>query len=73
MLALLAVQAQQTVLEVIELNYRNAEQVIPMLSAAGPGGTISGMQNRIVVRTTPQNLADCASFWTWWTPCRASC
>jgi len=60
MLALaLAVQAQQTVLEVIELNYRNADQVIPMLKPLlAPGGTISGMQNRIVVRTTPQNLAE---------------
>jgi type II secretory pathway component GspD/PulD (secretin) len=60
MLALaLAVQAQQTVLEVIELNYRNADQVIPILKPLlAPGGTISGMQNRIVVRTTPQNLAE---------------
>ncbi len=60
MLALaLAAQAQQTVLEVIELNYRNADQVIPMLKPLlAPGGTISAMQNRIVVRTTPQNLAE---------------
>jgi type II secretory pathway component GspD/PulD (secretin) len=60
MLALaLAAQAQQTVLEVIELNYRNADQVIPMLKPLlAPGGTISGMRNRIIVRTTPQNLAE---------------
>jgi len=52
-------QAQQTVLEVIQLNYRNADQVIPMLQPLlAPGGTISGMQNRIIVRTTPQNLAE---------------
>ena len=52
-------QAQQTVLEVIELNYRDADQVIPMLKPLlAPGGTISGMQNRIIVRTTPQNLAE---------------
>jgi type II secretory pathway component GspD/PulD (secretin) len=55
----LAAQAQQTVLEVIQLNYRNADQVIPMLQPLlAPGGTISGMQNRIIVRTTPQNLAE---------------
>jgi len=55
----LAAQAQQTVLEVIELNYRNADQVIPILKPLlAPGGTISGMQNRIIVRTTPQNLAE---------------
>ena len=52
-------QAQQSVLEVIELNYRNADEVIPMLKPLlAPGGTISGMQNRIIVRTTPQNLAE---------------
>jgi len=55
----LAAQAQQNVLEVIELKYRNADQVIPMLKPLlVPGGTISGMQNRIIVRTTPQNLAE---------------
>jgi type II secretory pathway component GspD/PulD (secretin) len=54
-----AAQAQQTVLEVIELNYRNADEVIPMLKPLlAPGGTISGMQNRLIVRTTPQNLAE---------------
>jgi type II secretory pathway component GspD/PulD (secretin) len=60
MLALaLVAHAQQTVLEVIELNYRNADQVIPILKPLlAPGGTISGMQSRIIVRTTPQNLAE---------------
>ena len=56
---LVAARAQQTVLEVIELNYRNADQVIPILKPLlAPGGTISGMQSRIIVRTTPQNLAE---------------
>ena len=56
---LAAAQAQQAVLEVIELNYRNADQVIPILKPLlAPGGTISGMQSRIIVRTTPQNLAE---------------
>ena len=55
----LVTQAQQSVFEVIELNYRNADQVIPMLKPLlAPGGTISGMQNRIIIRTTPQNLAE---------------
>lgn len=49
--------AQQTVLEVITLNYRSADQVIPILKPLlAPGGTISGMQNRVIVRTTPENL-----------------
>ena len=52
-----ASHAQQSVLEVIQLKYRNADQIIPMLKPLlAPGGTISGMQNRIIVRTTPENL-----------------
>lgn len=52
-------QAQQTVLEVITLKYRNADQIIPMLRPLlAPGGTISGIQNRVIVRTTPENLAE---------------
>lgn len=51
--------AQQTVLEVITLKYRNADQIIPMLKPLlAPGGTISGIQNRVIVHTTPQNLAE---------------
>ncbi len=51
--------AQETVLEVITLKYRNADQIIPMLKPLlAPGGTISGMQNRVIVRTTPENLAE---------------
>ncbi|MBI3529487.1 MAG: hypothetical protein HY067_16165 [Betaproteobacteria bacterium] len=52
-------QAQQTVLEVIDLKYRSAEQIVPMLKPLlAPGGTISALQNRVIVRTTPQNLAE---------------
>jgi type II secretory pathway component GspD/PulD (secretin) len=52
-------QAQQTVLEVIDLKYRSAEQIVPMLRPLlAPGGTISALQNRLIVRTTPQNLAE---------------
>jgi hypothetical protein len=51
--------AQQTVLEVIELRARRADGVIPVLRPLlAPGGTISGMQNKLIVRTTPANLAD---------------
>jgi hypothetical protein len=51
--------AQQTVLEVITLKYRSADQVVPMLRPLlAPGGTISGLQNRIILRTTPDNLAE---------------
>jgi type II secretory pathway component GspD/PulD (secretin) len=54
-----AVQAQQTTLEVITLNYRNAEEVIPILKPLlAPEGTVTGLNNRLVVRTTPGNLAE---------------
>ncbi len=56
---MLPLQAQQPVLEIITLKYRNADQVVPILTPLlEPGGTISGMQNRVIVRTSPQNLAE---------------
>ena len=54
----LPVCAQQTVLEVITLNYRTADQVIPVLQPLiAPRGTITGLNNQLVLRTTPENLA----------------
>ena len=51
--------AQATVLEVIALRYRTAEQVIPVLKPLlDRSGTLSGMQNQLIVRTTPANLAE---------------
>ena len=51
--------AQNSVLEVITLKYRTAEQVIPVLKPLlGKDGTLSGMQNQLIVRTSPANLAD---------------
>src|SRR5262245_32189996 len=51
--------AQNTVLEVIPLKYRAAEQVIPVLKPLlDPRGSISGMQNQLIIRTTPANLAE---------------
>lgn len=52
------VHAQETVLEVIDLNFRSADQIVPLLKPLlAPGGTISAVQNRVIVRTTPENLA----------------
>ncbi len=46
-------------LEVIALRYRTAEQVMPVLKPLlAPSGTMSGMQNQLIVRTTPANLAE---------------
>lgn len=50
------------VLEVIELKGRTAEEVIPMIRPfAGPEGTVTGMGNQIIIRTTPERLLDIAT------------
>lgn len=49
----------QAVLEVIPLRYRTADQVIPILQPMmAREGTLSGMQNQLIVRTTPANLRE---------------
>jgi len=54
-----AAHAQQTVLEVITLKFRSADQVIPILKPLlAPQGTLTGLNNQLVVRTTPANLAE---------------
>lgn len=46
-------------IEVIALRYRSAEQVIPMLQLlVEPGGALTGMQNQLVIRASPNNIAD---------------
>lgn len=61
LLALMAAPAwgQNSALEVITLRFRTAEQVMPVLKPLlDKTGTMSGMQNQLIVRTTPANLAD---------------
>ena len=56
---LAAPAAAQMKLEVIPLNYRTVEDVIPVLEPLlAPGGTITGMNNQLVIKTTPANLAE---------------
>lgn len=51
--------AAQMQLEVIPLNYRTVDDVIPVLRPLlDPGGTITGMNNQLIVKTTPQNLEE---------------
>ena len=51
--------AQQSVLEVITLKYRTADQLIPLLQPfVDRDGSLSGMQNQLIIRTTPANLAE---------------
>lgn len=54
-----AVYAQNTVLEVIPLRYRTAQEVIPIIQPMlAREGSVSGLQGQLVVRTTPANLEE---------------
>ena len=51
------VQAQS--LEVIELKSRTADEVLPaLLPLVEPGGTLTGMNNQLFLRTSPRNRED---------------
>jgi type II secretory pathway component GspD/PulD (secretin) len=51
------VAAESMVLEVIPLKHRTADDIIQILRPLmQPGGTITGMNNQLVVKTTPTNL-----------------
>lgn len=46
-------------LEVIELRHTTAERVIPALRPhLEPGGVLTGQRNQLIVRTSPENLAE---------------
>src|SRR5690348_2631675 len=48
----------QGTLEVIQLRHRTAEQVIPVLRPlVEPGGALTGQYNQLIVRSSPENLA----------------
>jgi len=50
--------AQDSV-EIIVLKYRTAEQLIPMVQPlVGRDGAVTGMQNKLIVRTTPSRMKD---------------
>jgi len=58
-LASIAAHAQNTVLEVIPLRYRLAQEVIPIIQPIlAREGSVSGFQGQLVVRTTPANLEE---------------
>jgi len=51
--------AQATVVEVIPLKYRTAEQVIPVIQPLiGAEGSVSGFQGQLILRATPANLEE---------------
>jgi type II secretory pathway component GspD/PulD (secretin) len=55
-----ALRAEELELEVITLKYRTAQDVLPIVQpfVNQRGGTVSGMQNQLIVRTTRANLAE---------------
>jgi len=58
-LASIAAHAQNTVLEVIPLRYRMAQELIPIIQPMlAREGSVSGFQGQLVVRTTPANLEE---------------
>lgn len=45
-------------LEVITLNYRNVEELIPVIKPfVGMDGTVTGMNNQLIIKATPEDLA----------------
>jgi hypothetical protein len=56
MLAVTAMAAAQD-LQVIELHHRRADEIIPIVQPLlAPGGAVSGLDDKLLVRTTPVNL-----------------
>jgi len=51
--------SQSTILEVIPLRYRTAQEVIPLIPPMlTREGSVSGLQGQLIVRTTPANLEE---------------
>ena len=49
-------------LEIIPLQHRTVEQVLPVLRPLlEPGGTLTGQSNQLIVRASPRNLAEIRS------------
>tara|TARA_R110002096_G_scaffold43472_22_gene117330 strand:- start:3239 stop:4105 length:867 start_codon:yes stop_codon:yes gene_type:complete len=54
-----AAVADERRIEIIELDHALASDVLPLLQPlVEPGGSISGTDNKLIVKTTPANLAD---------------
>ncbi len=51
--------AEEMVLEIIPLNHRLVDDVVPVLKPlVTPGGTLTGMNNQLIIKSTPENIAD---------------
>jgi len=53
------VQAENMTLEIIPLQHRMTDDVVHILRPlVTPGGTVTGMNNQLIIKTTPENLAE---------------
>jgi type II secretory pathway component GspD/PulD (secretin) len=53
------VAADQTILEVIQLKHRTTNEIIPLIDPfLDKQGALSGMQGKLIIRTTPENLRE---------------
>ena len=53
------VAADQTILEVIQLKHRTTNEIIPLIDQfLDKQGALSGMQGKLIIRTTPENLRE---------------
>ncbi|HBE93605.1 MAG TPA: hypothetical protein DDW55_14225, partial [Gammaproteobacteria bacterium] len=51
--------AQATITEVIPLGYRSLHEMVPNVQPlVGPGGSVSGLRDQMVVTTTPARMAE---------------
>ena len=55
----LLVRAGDMTLEIITLQHRNTDDVVSILQPlVTPGGTVTGMNDQLIIKTTPENLAE---------------
>lgn len=57
--SVMPIHAAQNELKTITLKHRFADELLPMVQPlVGPGGTANGMNNLLIIRTTPERLAE---------------
>ena len=51
--------AQEMTMEIITLQHRSTDDVVQILRPlVTPGGTVTGMTNQLIIKTTPENMAE---------------
>jgi len=55
----LLLRAEEMTLEIITMQHRNTDDVVQILRPlVAPGGTVTGMNDQLIIKTTPENLAE---------------